>query len=138
MIRKIPFDVIDKPIEYKDITIKNGYQLYLNEGDHFNDIEIGSSPFYITTQGYNFMIEPVMIYTFFVTDHKVFLLESEAISSSQWILETNQPDLTGFIWPNVDSYLMQGFQSSILFVLETLTDNKSIDPIMNIKLNVSA
>ena len=45
MIRKIPFDVIDKPIEYKDITIKNGYQLYLNEGDHFNDIEIGSSPF---------------------------------------------------------------------------------------------
>ncbi len=134
---QIPFDIIDKPIEYKDIIIKNGYQLYLSGDFDLNEIEIGTAPFYLTTLGHNFVTEPVMIYTFLVGDNNEIFLESGAASSSEWIIETNQPDLTGFIWPNIDSYLMHGFQSSILFVLEELTNNKLINPIMKIRTRIS-
>lgn len=137
MIRQIPFDVIDKPIEYKDIKIKKGYQLHLIEDLHFNDIEIGSSPFFVTTLGHNFIIDPVMIYTFFVSENKNIFLESEAVSSSKWIIETSQPDFTGFIWPNLDSYLMQGFQNNTLLVMEERTNSKLINPIMNIRTSIS-
>jgi hypothetical protein len=133
MIQQIPFDIIEKPFEYKDIKIKNGYQLHLTKDFDFNEIEVGSCPFYLITLGHNFVLEPVMIYTFFVGENNEIFLESEAISSSEWITQTNQPDLTGFIWPNIDSYLMHGFQPSILFVLEELTNNRLIDPIMNIR-----
>ncbi len=137
MIQQIPFDTIEKPFEYKDIKIKNGYQLHLTEDFDFNEIEVGSCPFYLTMLGHNFMIEPVMIYTFLVGDNNEIFIESEAISSSEWITETNQPELTGFIWPNIDSYFMHGFQPNIIFVLAELTNNKLIDPIMNIRTRTS-
>jgi hypothetical protein len=132
MIQQIPFNTIVKPIEFQDIQITNGYQLNLSEIFPLNDLEVGADPFFITTKEHNFITDPMMIYTFFIGKNKEIFLESEAISSSQWIMETNQPNSTGFSWPNIDSYFMHGFQPDILFVLEVMTSNKKIDPIMNI------
>lgn len=133
MIRQIPFEIIEEPIIIKDVHITKGYQLRLSEKVEYNDIEIGNSPFFVTTRDHNFISDPVMIYTFVVDKSNALSLESEAISSSLWISETNQPFHTGFIWPNIDSYMMLGFQPDLLLVMKTFTHSHLIDPIMNIR-----
>lgn len=129
-----PFDIIEEPIRYKGGHISNGYQFSLSGKTELNNIAIGSSPLFVTTKDHNFINDPVLIYTFCINSNNELSLESEAISSSLWIQETNQPSTTGFMWPNIDGYMMLGFQAEFILVMETLTNSKIVDPVMNIRL----
>ncbi len=134
MYKEIPFEKISSPIKIHDQYINDGFLLDLYKVIDLSNVEIGTAPFYVTANKHNFINDPVMIYTYLIGKHDELILESEPVSSSIWILKSNQNENSGFIWPSIDSVPMLGFHPNFRLIMKMLTQTKMIKPTLRVKL----